>query len=196
VYAFNPRPDGIAGGLYGAQANVWTERVRTADHLFYMVFPRELALAEIVWDPPGRKNWDGFLARLPAQLRTLDERGYAFRPPSVLFSVQAPRIAFAPVAGDPQAAQALTDAQSVGVRLRGIGDVYYSTDGSIPGLSSIRYIGPFTAKVPRTGSLTLRAIAFLSAKRHTSVTSCILTRIAGAPTNGKYSRTWAGLISP
>ncbi|MBC5815199.1 MAG: family 20 glycosylhydrolase [Candidatus Eremiobacteraeota bacterium] len=196
VYAFNPQPDRAAGRVYGAQANVWTERVRTPDHLFYMVFPRELALAEIVWDPPGRKNWDRFLERLPAQLSALEERGYAFRPPSVLFSVQAPHIAFAPVAGDPQAAQALTDAQSVSVRLRGMGDVYYSTDGSVPGLSAIRYTGPFTAKVPRTGSLTLRAIAFLSAHRHSGVTTCVLTRTTRGLTNAKYSRTWAGLVSP
>lgn len=196
VYAFNPQPEGAPGRVYGAQANVWTERVRTVDHLFYMVFPRELALAEIVWDPPARKSWDAFLRRLPAQLATLDERGYAFRPPGVLFTVQAPHIAFASLAGDPQGAQALTDAQSAKVRLDGIGEVYYSADGSVPKTSSNRYRGPFTVTLPRTGSLTLRAIALLPGNRRTSVTTCILTRTNGKFGRAKYSRTWAGLVSP
>ncbi|MFN2528676.1 MAG: beta-N-acetylhexosaminidase [Candidatus Baltobacteraceae bacterium] len=196
VYAFNPQPERAPGRVYGAQANVWTERVRTVDHLFYMVFPRELALAEIVWDPPARKNWAGFLRRLPAQLAELNERGYAFRPPGVLFTVQAPHIGFAPVAGDPQAAQALTDAQSVKVRLDGIGELYYSADGSVPKQSSTPYRRPFTVAVPRTGSLTLRAIALLRGKRRTSVTTCILRRTNGTLDRARYSATWAGLVSP
>ena len=36
-----------AAHVLGGQANLWTERIATPEHLFYMALPRELALAEV-----------------------------------------------------------------------------------------------------------------------------------------------------
>jgi hexosaminidase len=54
--------------------------MKTSDHVEYMVFPRMIALSEVVWSPRERRNWDSFLARLPAQLNRLDVMGVRYRP--------------------------------------------------------------------------------------------------------------------
>ncbi|MGH7462742.1 MAG: family 20 glycosylhydrolase, partial [Longimicrobiales bacterium] len=84
VYAYEPLPPELnvteARHVLGAQANVWTEYMKTSDHVEYMVFPRLLALSEVVWSPKELRNWESFRARLPAQLRRLDALGVRYRP--------------------------------------------------------------------------------------------------------------------
>ncbi len=57
VYAFEPVPDELtadeAKHVLGAQGNVWTEYMKTPHYVEYMVFPRLLALAEVVWSTRG-----------------------------------------------------------------------------------------------------------------------------------------------
>jgi hexosaminidase len=84
VYDFEPVPPELspaeAAHVIGAQANVWTEYMKTTDHVEYMVFPRLLALAEVVWSPREARDWASFRARLPAELRRLDALGVNYRP--------------------------------------------------------------------------------------------------------------------
>ncbi len=53
VYSFNPIPPELSQEeekyVLGAQGNVWTEYMQTEDHVEYMVFPRILAMSEVVW---------------------------------------------------------------------------------------------------------------------------------------------------
>ena len=53
IYNYEPIPDELDESLHkyiiGAQGNVWTEYMKTSDHVEYMVFPRILALSEVVW---------------------------------------------------------------------------------------------------------------------------------------------------
>ena len=83
VYAFEPVPAVLntteARHILGAQANVWTEYMATSDHVEYMVFPRLLALAEVVWTPAALRDWNSFQARLPVQLRELERLGVNYR---------------------------------------------------------------------------------------------------------------------
>lgn len=87
VYAFEPVPEALtpaeASHVLGAQGNVWTEYMTTWEHVEYMVLPRLLALAEVVWSRPERRDWSHFLARLPAQFARLDALGYNYRVPDV-----------------------------------------------------------------------------------------------------------------
>ena len=46
--------------VLGVQANLWTEYIATADHLFYMLLPRLAALAEVQWCQPEVKSWERF----------------------------------------------------------------------------------------------------------------------------------------
>lgn len=86
VYGYEPVPDdftpAMAERVIGAQANVWTEYMQTSDHVEYMVFPRALAVAEVVWSPKEARDFGSFTQRLPAQLRLLSELGVNYRTPS------------------------------------------------------------------------------------------------------------------
>ena len=60
VYGYDPIPKELKGEeenyILGAQGNVWTEYIKTPDYLEYMVFPRLLALSEVVWSPVEDKD--------------------------------------------------------------------------------------------------------------------------------------------
>ncbi|HRF27497.1 MAG TPA: family 20 glycosylhydrolase, partial [Ferruginibacter sp.] len=49
--------------------NLWTEYISNEAKLEYMLFPRISALAEALWTPKEKKDWDGFTKRLPAILK-------------------------------------------------------------------------------------------------------------------------------
>ena len=85
VYAFEPVPGPIrdrnARHVIGAQANVWTEYMKTPDHVEYMLLPRMLALSEVVWTPRDLKDYEGFLERLDWHLSRFDALGVNYRAP-------------------------------------------------------------------------------------------------------------------
>ncbi len=87
VYDFEPIPEALspdeARHVLGAQGNVWTEYMATTDDVEYMVFPRMLALSEVVWSPRDARNWNDFVRRLPRHLRRLDALGVNYRPPEL-----------------------------------------------------------------------------------------------------------------
>ncbi|GAB3510152.1 family 20 glycosylhydrolase [Spirosoma knui] len=68
VYSYNPTPANLSAAeakhILGAQGNLWTEYLETADQVEYMVWPRAAALAEVVWTPLAQKNYDDFSRRL------------------------------------------------------------------------------------------------------------------------------------
>ncbi len=68
VYNFNPIPEELTKEeskyVLGAQGNVWTEYMPTAEKVEYMAFPRAIALSEAVWSIPAHKNYDDFKNRL------------------------------------------------------------------------------------------------------------------------------------
>jgi hexosaminidase len=79
VYSFDPVPDDLmpeqAKHIIGAQGNVWTEYMRIEKDVEYMVFPRALALAEVVWTPQDKRVWTEFRPRLLSHLPRLDVVG-------------------------------------------------------------------------------------------------------------------------
>jgi hexosaminidase len=70
-----------AAHVLGAQGNLWSEYVPMSTHAEYMLFPRMLAMSEVFWSPREARNWDSFLARVPAQLARLDALGVNYRVP-------------------------------------------------------------------------------------------------------------------
>ncbi|MBE2203588.1 MAG: beta-N-acetylhexosaminidase [Chthoniobacterales bacterium] len=83
VYSYNPVPPELtaeeAKRILGAQGQLWTEYMPTAEHLEYMAFPRACALAEMVWTPDSRKDYQEFLSRLKTQLIRLENAGVNYR---------------------------------------------------------------------------------------------------------------------
>ncbi len=76
VYSFNPVPAQLtpseAQHILGAQGNLWTEYIGSTDQAEYMAFPRAIALAEVLWTPASRRNWNEFALRLDKHLDRLD----------------------------------------------------------------------------------------------------------------------------
>ena len=88
VYAYEPIPAILtpqeAAHVIGAQGNLWTEYIPTPTQAEYMLMPRMLALSEVLWSPKEARNWQGFVARLPAQLARLDAMGVRYRVPEAV----------------------------------------------------------------------------------------------------------------
>lgn len=83
VYRFEPVPRKLApqfqSHILGGQGNLWTEYVPSISHAEYMIFPRECAMAEVLWSPKDSRNWDDFLSRIKVNERRLDALGVNYR---------------------------------------------------------------------------------------------------------------------
>ncbi len=166
VYGFEPVPDELtpteARHVLGAQGNVWTEYMKTTDYVEYMVFPRLLALSEVVWSPKSVRNWDHFVARLPRQFHLLDRFGVNYRLPPVL-GLEEDRITL----GD-------TVMVSLGT-LTGDAEIRYTLNGSDPSATSVRYIDPLSLAVTADG-VTVTARAFVAGGRASPARSATFRR--------------------
>ncbi len=145
TYEFDPVPDSVDAKLIiGGQANLWTEQVTNVRHLEYMVWPRALAIAEAVWSPRSRRNWDDFFSRVEKHLGRFDitETKYA---PSVY---------------DPSfTAHAAADSVlhvELNTEVKGL-DIYYSFDNSFPDKFYPKYTEPLT--VPKD-AVMLKVITY------------------------------------
>lgn len=84
VYSYDPVPGSLTPEqgkhILGAQGNLWTEYMRTPEHVEYMAYPRGSALAELAWTRPDRKDYTDFLRRLGGtHLARLDKLGINYR---------------------------------------------------------------------------------------------------------------------
>ena len=79
VYGYEPIPAELsvdeAKHVLGAQANVWTEYMPTAESVEYMVFPRLSAMAEVLWSDKANRNWDMFRNRMPSEFNRYKHLG-------------------------------------------------------------------------------------------------------------------------
>lgn len=83
VYSFEPViNDTVQPYILGGQANLWTEYISGFKHVEYMVYPRAIALSEVLWSEKDARNWDCFKRRLPAQLKRLDYLDVNYHKPS------------------------------------------------------------------------------------------------------------------
>ena len=133
VYSYNPVPKELtvdeAKYILGAQANIWTEYLKTPDKVEYMAFPRILALAEVNWSPQEARNYADFTRRLNRQYQSLDKQNVNYRIPqpiglqnTLLENTDKTKIELtAPLANS---------------------KIYYTIDGSEPTEKSRRYDKP------------------------------------------------------
>lgn len=131
--------------ILGVQAGLWTELMPTFARDQHAVFPRIAALSESAWSRATAHDWNGFLARMPAELARYHALGIGYAD-----SAFAP--AFALVAAAPGTVLVTLSNQA------GFGVIRYTTDGSVPTAQSQRYVEPrvFTLR----DNLMLRAAAF------------------------------------
>lgn len=82
VYSYEPIPAVLnavqAKHVLGAQGNLWTEYINNTLKVEYMIFPRMMALSEVLWSPAVKRNWNDFETRLPALLERLEKNGIIY----------------------------------------------------------------------------------------------------------------------
>ena len=82
VYSYEPVPADLTAQqskyIIGAQANVWTQYMKTPEYVEYMVFPRAAAMAEVVWSPKASKDYAWFRKRLLEQVKRYDALGIRY----------------------------------------------------------------------------------------------------------------------
>lgn len=85
VYAFDPAPaslpEKVRRHILGAQGQLWTEYMKTPDHVEYMAYPRAVALSEVVWSEQSQRDFNEFLPRLNEHLQRLDVLQVNYRAP-------------------------------------------------------------------------------------------------------------------
>jgi hexosaminidase len=84
AFRFEPITEGVTAQqcrhILGAQGQLWTEYIATPRAADYMLWPRAVALAEVVWSPAAGKDYDEFLKRLRVHLARLAAMGVTYRP--------------------------------------------------------------------------------------------------------------------
>ncbi|MBX3119723.1 MAG: family 20 glycosylhydrolase [Fimbriimonadaceae bacterium] len=151
VYSYEPVPSELFGEeaerVLGAQANVWTEWMPDFSRVEYMIFPRMLAMAEVLWSPKAVRNWEDFSGRLDGYYPRLDEL-------KVNVYAGLPAAAANLVIFKEKAEIKLTEPRIAGIELR------YTTDGTEPTSRSRRYTGPIVV----TEDTTVSAAYFRNGK--------------------------------
>jgi hexosaminidase len=84
VYDYNPvrtisSPNEFKHVL-GIQGFVWTEYMKTCDHIEYMTWPRACAIAESAWSGFENKDYEEFECRIRKHICNLDDYGINYRP--------------------------------------------------------------------------------------------------------------------
>ena len=145
TYEFEPVPDGVDPQyIKGGQANLWTEQVYNMRHAQYMTWPRGFAIAESVWSPKEKKNWNHFFTKVEDHFGRFD----------------AAEIKYAPSVYDPIFNVRKTGDGKLSVDLstevEGL-DIYYSFDNSFPDNYYPKYTTPL---VPPKDAVMLKVITY------------------------------------
>lgn len=120
AYQFEPVPNGVDPKyIKGGQANLWTEQVYNMRHAEYMTWPRGFAIAESVWSPKEKKNWNQFVSRVEQHFDRMDVAEVKYAP-----SVFEPIITATRTADKQLKVELTTEAEGL--------DIYYTFDNSFP----------------------------------------------------------------
>jgi hexosaminidase len=86
-YDWNPDtyvPGVPASAVFGVEAPLWTETLKTSSDLEYMAFPRLPGIAELGWSPASSHDWNAYKVRLATQGPRWDALGINYyRSPQV-----------------------------------------------------------------------------------------------------------------
>ncbi|HEY0059189.1 MAG TPA: family 20 glycosylhydrolase, partial [Flavisolibacter sp.] len=145
AYEFDPLPDSVdAKFIKGGQANLWTEQVYNMRQAQYMIWPRGFAIAESVWSPKEKKNWNKFFSKVEQHFERLDEA-----------EVKYARSAYDPIFTVTKTADNKPKV-ALSTEVEGL-DIYYSFDNSFPDRFYPKYTEPL---VPPTDAVMLKVVTY------------------------------------
>lgn len=82
VYSFDPIPVDLAEDyrkyIIGGECNMWTEHVPDEENLDSKVFPRLLAMSEILWTYPKNRDFESFYKRVQDQYPYLEAKNVKY----------------------------------------------------------------------------------------------------------------------
>ena len=169
TYSYEPVPDSVDPSLIiGGQANLWTEQVYNTRHMQYMVWPRSMAVAECLWSPKEKKDWNSFVKRVEASFGRMDVEQVKYAR-SMFDAIITPKKDLA--ANDSIIVDLATEVQGL--------DIYYSFDNSNPDNFYPKYTGSLA--IPKDASW-LKVITYRDGKpigRQIDVTIADLQRRVG-----------------
>jgi hexosaminidase len=145
AYQFEPVPQGVEAKLIkGGQANLWTEQIYNMRTAQYMTWPRGMAIAESVWSPKEKKNWNDFFTRVEKHFDRLD-----------VAEIKYSRAAYDPIFKASRHADQQLKVE-LSTEVEGL-DIYYSFDNSFPDRFYPRYEAPLT---PPKDAVMLKVITY------------------------------------
>ena len=167
VYSFNPTPKELttneAKYILGAQANLWTEYIETTKQIEYMIFPRMMALSEVVWGTSNPEKYADFQNRMIQHFAVLEKKGINYS--KAIFEVTTK-----------------INASSNGILFalnsaKDSGNIKYTTDGTTPNIDSKSYTNP----IEINKSQTIKATYFENGKPQSATTeqSFLLNKASG-----------------
>lgn len=145
TYEFEPLPEGVDPKyIKGGQANLWTEQIYNYRTVQYMLWPRAFAIAESVWSPKEKKNWNQFFNRVEKHFERFDvaEKKYARAVYDPIFEVSR--------TADKQLKIDLS------TEVEGL-DIYYSFDNTFPDRFYPKYTNALT---PPRDAVMLKVITY------------------------------------
>jgi hexosaminidase len=163
AYEFEPVPDGIDPKyILGGQGNLWTESVPNYRHAEYMVWPRAMALSEVLWSPKNKRSWSDFVTRMQYRFSYMD-----------VAHVKYARSVYDPIiTGVKDANDSLQVKLDTEIPL----DIYYTFDGTDPDNFYPKYEGK-PLDIPK-GATEIRVITYLDGKPAGRQINCPLTEVA------------------
>jgi hexosaminidase len=148
-YSYDPVPEGVdAKYILGGQANLWTEQIVTLPYAEYMTWPRGWALAEDFWSPNASKNWENFVRRVENHFDRSVIKGVNFS--TAIYDA----IVTVKKTGSKMTVELASEIPGL--------DIFYTLDGSMPGLYSPEYSKPF--EIP-DGPVTLKVVTYRNGKQ-------------------------------
>lgn len=143
-YEFDPVPAGVdAKYIKGGQANLWSEQLFNVRHMQYMLWPRAFAIAECVWSPKEKKNWNHFVTKVEDQFKRYDLQ----------------EVKYAPSMYDPIFTAKNNNGQlqiELATEIEGL-DTYYSFDNSFPDNFYPKYAAALT---PPKDAVMMKVITY------------------------------------
>jgi len=150
VYKFNP-VSGVADSTYvlGGQGSLWTEMVPNFRRAEYMTWPRAMPLAEVLWSPSKKRDWDEFVPRMEAQLPRFDQAEVNYAT-----SIYDPAISMVKAENGKLKIVFTPEIKNL--------DIYYTFDCTFPDKYSLKYDGQ-PIETP-SGSSEIWAITYRNGK--------------------------------
>lgn len=130
VYSFDPipkdTPDSLHSYLLGGECNMWTERVPNDSVLDNRMFPRLLAMAEVLWTYPENRDYGEFYQRVQQQYPILEALGIKYGTETIAIRLK----------------NRITEKKETEIELlSGVPnlDIYYNLNNTAPDSTSLKY---------------------------------------------------------